>query len=91
MKIEHNSIYNEDCLETLNKISDNYIDCIITDPPYSGLNSKSNSGNRFNQEKHHIEMDDMSERAFLLFIKPIFRELYRVLKLGGHMLSLIHI
>jgi site-specific DNA-methyltransferase (adenine-specific) len=83
--IDINKIYNEDCLETLNKLENDSIDCIITDPPYSGLNSKGKGGGRFDQSKHHIEFDDMSERAFLLFIKPIFRELYRVLKLGSHL------
>lgn len=84
-EFEINKIYNEDCLKTLNRMNDNSIDCVITDPPYSGLMSKSRSGGRFDQSEHHIEFDDMSERAFLLFIKPIFRELYRVMKLGSHL------
>ncbi len=85
--IEINKIYCEDCLETLSKIENDRIDCVITDPPYSGLMAKSRSGNgsRFDQSEHHIEFDDMSERAFLLFIKPIFRELYRVMKIGSHL------
>lgn len=83
--MEINKIYNEDCLETLNRMSDSSVDCIITDPPYSGLSSKSKGGNRFAGDKYHIEMDDMSERAFLLFMKPIFREMYRVLKMGSHL------
>lgn len=82
-----NKIFNEDCLQTLAGMQDDSIDCVITDPPYSGLLAKSRSGNggRFDQSEHHIEFDDMSERAFLLFIKPIFRELYRVMKLGSHL------
>ena len=76
-------IINGDCLEELGKMKEESVDCIITDPPYSGLNSKG-KGNRFNQEDNLIEFDDMSERAFLLFIKPIFRELYRVAKKGIH-------
>ena len=32
--IEHNQIYNEDCLEFMKKLPDNYFDLIITDPPY---------------------------------------------------------
>lgn len=80
------SLFNEDCLVTLSKFDDNSVDCVITDPPYSGLNAKGKVGaSRFDQSEHHIEFDDMSERAFLLFIKPIFRELYRVMKLGSHL------
>jgi|TARA_R100000501_G_C2613730_1_gene107694 DNA modification methylase len=74
-----------DCLEGMKKMEDNSVDCIITDPPYSGLNSKSRGKGRFSQDKHHIAFDDMSERSFLLFIKPIFKELYRISKLGGHL------
>lgn len=29
-----NTIYNEDCIETMKRIPDNFVDCIITDPPY---------------------------------------------------------
>lgn len=32
--IEENRIYNEPCLDTLSRIPDNYIDCVITSPPY---------------------------------------------------------
>jgi DNA modification methylase len=32
-----NKIYNEDCLETLKKMPDEFIDCCITSPPYWGL------------------------------------------------------
>jgi len=32
--IEHNQVYNEDCLEFMKKLPDNYFDLIITDPPY---------------------------------------------------------
>ena len=83
--MEINKIYNEDCLETLNRMEDNSVDCVITDPPYSGLVSKSKGTGRFANTDNHIEYDDMSERAFLLFVKPIFRELYRVMKLGSHL------
>ena len=34
-KIELNKIYNEDCLNTLKKIPDNFIDLVITSPPYN--------------------------------------------------------
>ena len=34
-KIEINKIYNEDCLKTLKKIPDNFIDTVITSPPYN--------------------------------------------------------
>lgn len=33
--IELNKIYNENCLETLKKIPDNFIDIVVTSPPYN--------------------------------------------------------
>lgn len=80
------SLYNEDCLTTLSRFEDNSIDCVIADPPFSGAINKAKNGTRMLQDEgNHIEFDDMSERAFLLFIKPIFKELYRVMKLGSHL------
>jgi DNA modification methylase len=35
MKI--NKIYTEDCLKTMNKMSDNFIDLVVTSPPYDNL------------------------------------------------------
>lgn len=35
--IEMNKIYNEDCLEFMKKVPDNFINCIITSPPYDEL------------------------------------------------------
>lgn len=32
-----NKTYNESCLDTLGRISDNYLDCVVTSPPYWGL------------------------------------------------------
>lgn len=32
--IEFNKIYNEPCLETVKRMPDNYLDCVITSPPY---------------------------------------------------------
>lgn len=35
--MEINKIYNEDCLETMKCMPDNFVDCIITSPPYDDL------------------------------------------------------
>ena len=39
--VELNKIYNMDCLEYLKKIPDNFIDLVVTDPPYN-VSQKSN-------------------------------------------------
>lgn len=33
--VELNKIYCQDCIEFLNKLDDNSLDCIITSPPYN--------------------------------------------------------
>ena len=35
--MEINKIYNENCLETMAKMPDNFIDLTVTSPPYDGL------------------------------------------------------
>ena len=37
MSIELNKIYNEDCIQTMNKMPDNFIDLTVTSPPYDNL------------------------------------------------------
>ena len=35
--MELNKTYNEDCLETMKKFPENFIDLTVTSPPYDGL------------------------------------------------------
>jgi site-specific DNA-methyltransferase (adenine-specific) len=37
--VELNRIYNENCLETLSRMPDAFLDCVVTSPPYYGLRS----------------------------------------------------
>ena len=37
--METNRIYNESCLETIGRMPDNFLDCVVTSPPYYGLRS----------------------------------------------------
>ena len=48
-KIEVNKIYNENCLETMEKMPDNFIDFIITSPPYDDI--RKYNGYSFEFEK----------------------------------------
>lgn len=56
--IKLNSIYNEDCLDTMAKMPSNFIDVTITSPPYDYM--RKYSGNTFNefeliaQELHRV-------------------------------------
>ncbi len=48
-KIKHNFLYNEDCTKTMQKIPNNYIDLVITSPPYDKM--RNYKGDTFNLEK----------------------------------------
>jgi len=37
LNIQLNKVYNEDCLDTMMKMSDNFLDLVVTSPPYSDL------------------------------------------------------
>lgn len=66
--IELNNIYNENCLHTMCRIPNNFIDATITSPPYDDLRAyKDGIGD---------------EWSFDIF-KPIANELYRVTKDGA--------
>ena len=72
--IETNKIYNEPCLETLSKMDDNSIDCVITSPPYWQLRDYGYDGQwglepTFNEYLEHLW--------------SLMRECYRVLKPNG--------
>ena len=49
MMIELNRIYNENCLDTMAKMSDNMVDLVVTSPPYDGM--KDYNGYSFEFEK----------------------------------------
>lgn len=72
--MEVNKIYNEPCLETLKRMPNNFLDCVITSPPYWQLRDYGYEGQwglepTYNQYLEHLwEMMD---------------EIYRVLKPSG--------
>lgn len=74
--IEINKIYNEDCLETLSKISNDSVDCVITSPPYYQLRDYGWSG-QWGLEKTYQEYLDK--------LISLMSELKRVLKPTGTM------
>jgi DNA modification methylase len=65
--IELNKIYNENCLDLINKINDNSIHLICTSPPYFNVKEYSNWDT----------YDD-----YLNFLKNVFEKCFRILKEG---------
>lgn len=72
MKI--NTVYNEPCLETLKKMPDKYIDCVITSPPYWQLRDYGYDG-QWGLEPTFQE--------YLEHLWELMSEIYRVLKDKG--------
>lgn len=71
--MELNKIYNEDCLLTLSKIEDNFIDLTVTSPPYDDLRSYNN----------HISGKKTEFNGYSFDFENIAKELYRTTKDGG--------
>jgi DNA modification methylase len=72
--IEENRIYNEPCLDTLSRIPDNYVDCVITSPPYWQLRDYGYEG-QWGLEPTFNE--------YLQHLWSMMDEIYRVLKDEG--------
>ena len=66
-------IFNEDCLEGLERLADNSVDLICTDPPYC-VGTTSNG----------IKGSFLDNNLIAPFFKQLFRQWQRVLKDGGH-------
>jgi len=84
MELETNVIYCGDCLTKLKDIPDNSIDLIYIDPPFSS--NRSYVAFWQEQEKRHFEDRFENVRAYLDYIEPRIKEIYRVLKPAGDFL-----
>jgi site-specific DNA-methyltransferase (adenine-specific) len=71
--MEINKVYNEDCILTMGKMSDNYIDITVTSPPYDDLRTYNNKVKGLQTEYNGYSFD----------FENIAKELYRVTKKGG--------
>lgn len=49
LKVDINKIYNENCLDTMAKMSDNFIDLTVTSPPYDNLRQYKGYDFRFEE------------------------------------------
>ena len=75
--VELNKIYNEDCLNFLKRIPDNFVDLIVTDPPY---NVSQKSDLKFNDR---IIKKNFGDWDFNFDPLPVLAEFKRVLKPNG--------
>lgn len=73
MVVELNKIYCEDCIDFLNKLDDNSLDCIITSPPY-------NFGKDYSEYNDNVDFKVYEE-----WLTSIFELCAKKLKDGGRM------
>ncbi len=84
-------IHHGDCLEVLGKMADNSIDSVVTDPPY-GLSSEPDPAEVMkawvnNESFLHCKKGFMGHEWDSFVPQPVYwREVFRVLKPGGHAL-----
>ncbi|RJO62586.1 MAG: hypothetical protein C4542_03120 [Dehalococcoidia bacterium] len=76
-----NIIYCGDCLKKLKEIPDESIDLIYIDPPFSS--NRNYVAFWQEQEKRHFEDRFEDARAYVDYMSPRLKELYRVLKNTG--------
>tara|TARA_R100000789_G_C2999499_1_gene148387 strand:- start:72 stop:797 length:726 start_codon:yes stop_codon:yes gene_type:complete len=74
--MELNKIYNKDCLETMAKMTDDFVDYSLTSPPYNlKESSKKVSGFKYIEYK-----DDLTSEQYFENQKQVIEELLRVTK-----------
>ena len=82
-----NKIYNENCLDTMSRMSDNYIDLTITSPPYN-MNLRIRNGKYCSRQivkefstKYDGYSDNLPIEEFYQLHSEILNELLRVSKI----------
>jgi len=89
--LELNRIYNMDCLDGMKLLDDNSVDSIVTDPPY-GLSKEPNIievlTHWLNDEEYKHPSKGFMGKEWDSFVPgpAIWKEVFRVLKPGGHLL-----
>lgn len=95
MSIIPNNIYNEDCLETLQKMDDDSIDLIITSPPYN-MNLRINKGKYTSRQivkelstKYDDFDDNLPIEDYYNLHKQILQECIRVSNLVFYNIAIV--
>ena len=84
-----NEILLGDCLEVLKTLPDASVDAIVTDPPY-GLGNREPTGPEIIAYLQGADLDhggDFMGHSWQIPSVAVWRECFRVLKPGGHLLS----
>lgn len=63
--IELNKVYNEPCIETLKRMDDDSIDCVVTSPPYYALRTYANDLVKLKRDAPQWVCDKLKELNIL--------------------------
>lgn len=74
-----NKIYNEDCLETMQRMNDNFVDVTVTSPPYNIGKGRKN-GKRKNILSYDTYDDNLSKENYYKVCTTWIKEMLRVTK-----------
>ena len=80
MGVEINKIYNEDCFITMSNMDDNFVDIVMTSPPY---NMTSRKGGYADSGRYDVYEDWMTESEYIDFTIKLFNNFNRVVKENG--------
>jgi DNA modification methylase len=79
--MDTNVIYCGDCLKKLHDLPDESVDLIYIDPPFSS--NRNYVAFWEEQEKRHFEDRFENVEAYIEYMRPRVKELYRILKPTG--------
>lgn len=87
MSIDVNKVYNENCIETLSKMPNKFVDLVVTSPPYNmqmrirnGKYTTRETAKHFSKKYTHFE-DALPINDFYEFHSKVLTELLRVSKI----------
>ena len=87
-------LLNGDCLQKLKELKDNSVDSVVTDPPYHLTSWDIQPKKKYKRKKKGFmgkEWDGLGEDGIGIANNPeLWKEVLRVLKPGGHLLSFSH-
>ena len=85
--MEVNKIYQGNCLEVLKGFPDEFVDCVVTSPPYNKHSASHKCHKTDSWSKANIDYgdfkDDLPENEYQDWQKEVLRECLRVLKKDG--------
>lgn len=79
-----NTIYNEDCKKTMQRLKENSVDLVITSPPYNNSRVLNNTRSLSKHEGRYKDYkDNMTNEDYIKWIEEIFHLYDKIIKPNG--------